>query len=103
NMNYRRKESVKAGIQFHDLPKRYSDMLHRGLFHKFQELADEERRQKILAFFKSLPEAAMYLAVIGLLAGFFWYFTQRTPEYDADRPTQWGERFFQKVIKDKHK
>lgn len=103
NMAYRRKEKVKAGIQFHDLPRRHRDILSQGLRSKFHQLVVEERRQKVISFVQSLPEAAMWIAILGVVAGFFYYFTQQSPSYDENRPTQWGERFFQKVIKEKHK
>ncbi|HEX4923594.1 MAG TPA: PilZ domain-containing protein [Bdellovibrionales bacterium] len=99
----RKRERVKAGIQFHEFPRRHKAILQQGLRARFNELMLEERRQKILTFFRSLPEAGLYLGVIALVAAFFYYFTQRTPTYDENRPTQWGERFFQKVIKDKPK
>jgi hypothetical protein len=96
----RKKEEVKAGIQFHSLPERHRQILSAGLKAKFNEVYLEARRRKILAFFQSLPEAALYLAIIGVVAGLIYYVSQQTPEKDPDRQNAWGERFFKNVIKE---
>ncbi len=94
---------IKVGVEFLDMPQGHMRTLHTGLNKKTQ---DRLRFQKLTSAFTNHKEffrVAAQLIVIGACAyGLYWFFdhyTQPDLNYDVHRPVNWGERFFDKMIK----
>ncbi|MGE3974234.1 MAG: PilZ domain-containing protein [Bdellovibrionales bacterium] len=95
---------IKVGVRFIDLPKGHLKILQAGLGRRFHDLQIAVRWDDIQKFMNAagfyLWEASKVALIVGGATLFFYMVTKKMGgNYDPNRPVNWGERFFERVIK----
>ena len=94
---------IKVGVEFIDMPKGHMRTLKAGLSRKTHERLHSQKA--LLNTHKRREWIRTALQVCFLLAavyGFYWFiqaYTKPDLNYDSKNPVNWGERFFDRMIK----
>jgi hypothetical protein len=93
---------IKVAVRFVDLPEGHLHVLKGGLDRKLQAVQIKVHWDQVQKLWSKsryfVFEFAKLLFIVGMAAAFFYFVTRKLGDYDPNRPVNWGERFFERVI-----